>query len=942
MGLSLGVMSAAVTLDDKDYRRKLAGIEGASESSFKRIGQLAAGYLSARALFGFVSGAMAEFSKLEEGNNKLKYAYTELRAEASLTARELAKTYNLASSTATNAIANVGDMLISLGFSQREALDRARQITERGIDVASFKGLDQTEVIQRMTVALTGETESLKRMGVVVRQGSKDFKNQGDAIMQTTGATESVAKAQVILQEIMRQTQTSAGDYLRPDEPRTYAQEMTDLKEAVKQFKAEIGGQLQPITQETIVKARELLQWYNKLTPAAKSFLNTTLALSAALTVLSKSKIGKGILTAGAGGADVEAQQVKAREEVKRAEAERTDAIYDANNKRQILRLAKEEQAVASVALQKAKEAKIEAQKSGNVAAIAAATKAESEARASLAAASAKVSKAQQEYNAAKERAISANLAYRKSFAGLDTTLSQIASGATIAGQAQLFLANGFRTAAAGVKVFFASLGPVGWAILGLTAAYYAFSAMIDYANGKIEEHQRKLAEEADAAASATQKNEAYIESQLSAMERLEELQNREKLNNAERKIAAKALEDLSIEYDNAGKSVDEMIARNGEETRSLQELIAAKKEELRLSRISALEKEIAANQSAIDANESAKKQKRDAYVEAGRKLDPFMVNGMLVGGLYYDLFKSDDANAELDKNSQQYYDRNFELRKQLARLKNGGAIDEKGGLESELEGLEEISKEVQQLTKKEWEIKFHGLEDASKQAEMLDEEIGKIFSRHDDSFNSIDSFLEAARNGEVSAEAVKDAQRIVELEGQKAQIRRDSKREADTWAREDAENERQRQRRIGQIAVDRQIREAERRGDDTGVSGIIQRELAKARSAAKQMEAEYKSALEEANADKILTEEERRKVDERRRRWQEALSDEEHWDERAYRDKERQESNKQTVGAWSSEVLNALLGNGNKPEEETAKNTKETVRLLREQLNKKESNVYV
>ena len=71
-------MSAAVTLDDRDYRSKLSGLEGASSNTFKRIAQLAAGFLSARALFGFVSGAMSEFSRLEEGNNKLKYTYTDL------------------------------------------------------------------------------------------------------------------------------------------------------------------------------------------------------------------------------------------------------------------------------------------------------------------------------------------------------------------------------------------------------------------------------------------------------------------------------------------------------------------------------------------------------------------------------------------------------------------------------------------------------------------------------------------------------------------------------------------------------------------------------------------------------------------------------------------------------------------------------------------------
>ena len=63
---------------------------------------------------------MSEFSKLEEGNNKLKSTFSEIQNKASATADVIAKKYNLADSTATNAIANIGGMLTGLGFSQSQ------------------------------------------------------------------------------------------------------------------------------------------------------------------------------------------------------------------------------------------------------------------------------------------------------------------------------------------------------------------------------------------------------------------------------------------------------------------------------------------------------------------------------------------------------------------------------------------------------------------------------------------------------------------------------------------------------------------------------------------------------------------------------------------------------------------------------------------------------
>ena len=41
--------------------------------------------------------------------------------------------------------------------------------------------------------------------------------------------------------------------------------------------------------------------------------------------------------------------------------------------------------------------------------------------------------------------------------------------------------------------------------------------------------------------------------------------------------------------------------------------------------------------------------------------------------------------------------------------------------------------------------------------------------------------------------------------------------------------------------------------------------------------------------------------------------------------------SSEKNVGAWSAAVLAAILGGTSKPEEETAKNTKEMVRLQRD-----------
>lgn len=294
MSLNLGTLHAAVDLDTQAYNDGMNSLPGTAESAMRKVAAYSATYLSGRALFSFGKDASMEFSKMEEGANKLKYVYTEISASAKLASKDLEDTFGLANQTATNMISNIGDLLTGFGFQQAKSLEMARQVAERGIDVASFKGLNQEQTVANMTAALTGNTETLKSMGVVINQNSKEFTDMVKQIKDTTGATEQQAKAQAILNEIMRQTKNAAGDYLRPEAPRTYAQVLGDLNEQIKRFKAQTGGDIVPITQPLLDGARGLLKAYNDLEPANRRLVQG-LALMGVTIAAMQSPIAKSI-----------------------------------------------------------------------------------------------------------------------------------------------------------------------------------------------------------------------------------------------------------------------------------------------------------------------------------------------------------------------------------------------------------------------------------------------------------------------------------------------------------------------------------------------------------------------------------------------------------------------------------------------------------------------
>jgi hypothetical protein len=88
------------------------------------------------------------------------------------------------------------------------------------------------------------------------------------------------------------------------------------------------------------------------------------------------------------------------------------------------------------------------------------------------------------------------------------------------------------------------------------------------------------------------------------------------------------------------------------------------------------------------------------------------------------------------------------------------------------------------------------------------------------------------------------------------------------------------------------------------------------------------------AQEDDAYTAEERKRVEDLKRKWQESLSDQDKWQSRIDMSNDKQEKKViDTVGSFSLKVLASQLGGDKKPEIETARNTKRMKELL-EQIN--------
>jgi hypothetical protein len=469
-------------------------------------------------------------------------------------------------------------------------------------------------------------------------------------------------------------------------------------------------------------------------------------------------------------------------------------------------------------------------------------------------------------------------------------------------------LAAGFKTAAIAAKGFFASIGPIGWAILALSGAFAVLNAVISANSKKIQENIKAAEKSADDSAKLNAQLREKVQTELSEMKRLEELARYERLSNAEKEEAEKILKKLNIAYDQNGRNISEMVARYGEETRSLQELIAAKKEQQKLERQKQIKQEIQARLKVVGANQL------DTGLGAAFKRE--------AGATWWGKHFFDDeakANAKLNAEHALQYAAIEKLRQEYKELETGG-----------VKSLEEIAKKaidtrksLESIAGKEWDIKFN-LADASGKLAMLEEKIKQFLPGR---FGSADEFISADRNSMTTRE-LQDLEKIISLEAQRKELLRQS---ADEFKREysaHADMLGAFHKRADRNALEQRIRQA----DSVQAQAIMQAELQKAKESAKQLEKEYNEALLTAQEDSIYTAKERERVEHLRRMWQETLSDQERWQSRI--DSEATNEGKRVSGAigdWSAKVLAAQLGSGKGPEQETAQNTKKSWQILEE-----------
>lgn len=220
-------------------------------------------------------------SDLQESVGKADVAF----GQFSDTVKDFAKTtltaFGIAEGTSLDMAANFGDMATSMGITQKGAASMSNTLVGLAGDLASFKniGLDQAQTA--LAGIFTGETESLKKLGIVMTQANLQ------AFALTQGITKQVQKMteaeKVTLRYsfILAKTANAQGDFERTGG--NAAGQMRVFQETLKELAASFGEIILPAFTKILKKINGMLDVLRKLNPATKKIIIVVAAFAAAI-----------------------------------------------------------------------------------------------------------------------------------------------------------------------------------------------------------------------------------------------------------------------------------------------------------------------------------------------------------------------------------------------------------------------------------------------------------------------------------------------------------------------------------------------------------------------------------------------------------------------------------------------------------------------------------
>lgn len=292
MALSVGEIGLDLTVNKNGFNRQMQSIQGIA----KKAGVALAAAFSVKKLMDFGKKCIELGSDLEEVQNVVDVTFPRMTEQVDKFAKSAATSFGLSETMAKQYTGTFGAMAKAFGFTEEQAYDMGTTLTGLAGDVASFYNLSQDEAYTKLKSVFTGETETLKDLGVVMTQTALDSYAMANGWGKTTSAMSEAEKVALRYSFVQKQLSAAQGDFARTSD--SWANQIRILKLQIDSIMATVGQGLINLLTPVIKIINTVI---SKIATLANAFKSLTELLTG-----NKSSPGKGLEEAAGAAAGLE------------------------------------------------------------------------------------------------------------------------------------------------------------------------------------------------------------------------------------------------------------------------------------------------------------------------------------------------------------------------------------------------------------------------------------------------------------------------------------------------------------------------------------------------------------------------------------------------------------------------------------------------------------
>ena len=253
--IDVGLNTGGLQKDIKGLPSKMGGIS----SSLKGIAAAAAAAFSVKALVDFGKAAVEIGSNVAEVQNVVDTAFGDMAYKAEAFADTAIEEFGMSALSAKKTASTYMSMARGMGMNEDAASDMSIALAGLTGDVASFYNISQELADVKLKSVFTGETETLKDLGVVMTQANLSAYAMEKGIAKSMDAMSQAELVALRYAYVTDSLSIAQGDFARTSS--SWANQTRILSESWKEFMSVVGqGIIQVLT--------PLLQLLNRIISA--------------------------------------------------------------------------------------------------------------------------------------------------------------------------------------------------------------------------------------------------------------------------------------------------------------------------------------------------------------------------------------------------------------------------------------------------------------------------------------------------------------------------------------------------------------------------------------------------------------------------------------------------------------------------------------------------